>query len=427
MNTLKSFLKLIILTLTIPAWSMMIEEDYSTIPCDPYWWKENSLYQVEQLVEDLGKDQTVNTLCGDQKNSFFHLAAMMNPDPEVVTYLFDVGFYIEDTNQFGQNVLDVAAINENPDILYTLNSLASPSYSENNNIIEDEQNPGVGIQVSPEVSPQSDSQRDMKWYAGVAVGSNLPFKVHQEGWNYNTTCYPTDDCDTLPITSYLWSYDLEAQGDKRNNTFAEAFAGFHYYDQVRFEFAVGYQYSQLQQNRKDVNRYIDPDLIKPVKKNIPTHMISSNAVSKLEGLTTYNFTFNTYYDFFQSDIVTLYGGAGLGIAYAKINEVHYSTDYKDMTEPSKTYDPALSFHNSRQDADMSDRLPLVQIHVGSDFNPKEKVKFGLKLTFSNLLGTLDYQSYYSLHPMHNADPNFPNYNMLKDIQYFTAMMMFKWQ
>lgn len=436
-NILKNLLTGILLTLTIPVWAM-IEEDYLTIPCDPYWWKENSLYQVEQLAEDLGQDQMIDALC-EEGTSFFDLAAMTSPDPEVIIYLFvDIGFHID------QDVLSFAAMNENPEILNTLNTLDNSNttsgdggYSEDNldkssAVTEEDQQGGIRINPEDKIQP-AQPQQNIEWYAGVAVSSSLPFKINQEGWNHDTTCYPTDNCGVSPITGYRWFYDLESQRNpKKNSKLAEAFVGFRYKQAVRFELAVGHQYSQLEQRIKDVKRYTDPGLVEPIERSLSTNAISSNAVSsnalsEVEGLTTNTFMVNTYYDFFQWSSATLYGGVGIGAAQTTINGVHYSTDYEDIAEPLKDYYPPLSSYNSQQDTDMSDWLPLLQLHIGTDLHSSEKAKFGAKLTFSKLLGPLRYQGFYSVHPMHSIDPNFPNYNMFENIQYLTAMMTFKWQ
>ena len=52
------------------------------------------------------------------------------------------------------------------------------------------------------------------WYVGGGIGSNWASDLDQEGWNRETTCYPTDACfDANPvpeISGYRWRYGIDA-------------------------------------------------------------------------------------------------------------------------------------------------------------------------------------------------------------------------
>ena len=52
------------------------------------------------------------------------------------------------------------------------------------------------------------------WYIGGGIGANWASDLDQEGWNRETTCYPTAasfDADPVPeISGYRWRYDIDA-------------------------------------------------------------------------------------------------------------------------------------------------------------------------------------------------------------------------
>ena len=60
------------------------------------------------------------------------------------------------------------------------------------------------------------------WYVGGGIGSNWASDMDQEGWNRETTCYPTDACfdaDPVPaIPGYRWRYDTSLHLAARFNS-----------------------------------------------------------------------------------------------------------------------------------------------------------------------------------------------------------------
>ena len=75
----------------------------------------------------------------------------------------------------------------------------------------------------------------------------------------------------------------------------------------------------------------------------------------------------------------------------------------------QAYDPPLSFYNSSQDADLSDTVLAGHLHAGVDYSLSDKTLLGLKLTYS-MLGSMEARDGYAIHPFHEQDPDFPNYN-----------------
>ena len=76
---------------------------------------------------------------------------------------------------------------------------------------------------------------------------------------------------------------------------------------------------------------------------------------------------------------------------------------------ASAYDPPLSFYNSSQDADLSDTVLAGHLHAGVDYSLSDKTLLGLKLTYS-MLGSMEARDGYAIHPFHEQDPDFSNYN-----------------
>lgn len=424
---------LFMLSLTIPALSItepITKENYTTVACDTNWWQNAQLHQVRSLSENFTSDQIVNTFCGDEENSFFQLAVQVNPYSEVIEYLFDMGFYIEDENLSGQNAFALATMNENPEILQTLNALKDNNentggyvnYNVVQEIFKEENTQGFRGPAHEEVKKQQDTE----WYKGISIGTSLLLQARQEGWNYDTFCYPDEDCSkTPPISGYRWAYDIEPEG--LSSRFGEVFIGADH-GPVRWDVAFRYQQNNIHQNFTDSNSYTDPDLTEPITPII-SNDVSTNVTTEVNNMTINSIAFSGYYDFFESSSgTTIYAGVGVGTAHTKINDLEFSIEYvKEGTKKLEEEFPPLSFYNSRQNVDISQFLPLFQFHAGFDVlvgDDKNK-SIGAKLSFSKI-GQLTHEGRYSTHPMHSIDPNFPNYNTFRDIQFLTAMMVFKW-
>ena len=84
----------------------------------------------------------------------------------------------------------------------------------------------------------------------------------------------------------------------------------------------------------------------------------------------------------------------------------------------------LSFYNSRQDADLSDTILAVHLYAGADYSLNDKTLLGLKLTYS-MTGNIEAISGYSLHPLHERDPDFPNHNTFTGARYWTLSFTVK--
>ena len=418
--------------LTIPVLSMtesITEENYTAVTCDPYWWQDAQLHQVKGLSENFTLDQIINTFCGEEENSPFHLAAQANPYPEVIEYLFDIGFYIEDENLLGQNVFALATMNENPEILHTLNILngnnedSTIRHNTNNDVDQPVFKSTQGFRGPSNEAKNRRQRENVNWYRGIAMGTNLLLQAKQEGWNRDTFCYPDEDCsNTPPVSGYRWSYDI---GPEEFPKAIEFFIGADH-GETRWDITLSHQRNNIHQTFTGSNSYTDPDLTEPIIPMI-SDKISTNVITEVGNMTLNSAALNGYYEFFQSPNVTIYGGGGLGIAHTAISDLRFSVEYYDNNNKSKELFPPLSFYNSSQDIDISGWLPFFQIHAGIDFPIRDNKSLGFKLSYSRLDNLAEHEGHYTTHPMHSIDPNFPNYTTFKDIQFLTAMMVFKWR
>ncbi len=67
------------------------------------------------------------------------------------------------------------------------------------------------------------------------------------------------------------------------------------------------------------------------------------------------------------------------------------------------------------------QLDFVQVYRKS---LSDKTVLGLKLTYS-MIGNIETSGGYSLHPFHERDPDFPNYNTFTGARYWTLAFTVK--
>ena len=189
------------------------------------------------------------------------------------------------------------------------------------------------------------------WYVGVGGGANWASDIDQEGWNRETTCYPTDACfdaDPIPeISGYRWLYDIDAA----SGAMFEISGGL-IFDRTRMELSFAQRKDDLDQMFRSITEYDGTSL-----EDRRGGSVVSNARASIDHLTVRTLALNAYYDFPDAYRgISLYLGGGLGPAFVELSGLHFSTDYEDTSGNAPTYDPPLSFYNSRQDADLSDTV-----------------------------------------------------------------------
>ena len=269
----------------------------------------------------------------------------------------------------------------------------------------------------PDAAAQSGSRSG--WYVGGGVGSNWASDIDQEGWNRETTCYPTDACfdaDPVPeVSGYRWRYDIPAAAGAA----FELSVG-RMFNRARLELSLGQRKNDLDQMFRSITDYDGTPL---GERRGGT--VVSNGRGSIDNLTVRTLSLNAYYDFPDAfGGISPYLGIGLGPAFVKVSGVHFSTDYQDTSGNAQAYDPPLSFYNSRQDADLSDTVLAGHLHAGVDYGLSAKTLLGLKLTCS-MMGNIESSGGYSIHPFHARDPDLTNHNTFTAPRYWTLSFTVK--
>ena len=244
---------------------------------------------------------------------------------------------------------------------------------------------------------------DARWYLGAGTGIALHSGMEQVGWNADTLCYPTDACfaiDPVPsVPGYRWRYAIDADaGAGLAIALGREFPGF------RIEISAAHSRNDLSQAFLDIE-YLDGS-----SRAAGDGTAVADVTTSIGALTTRVASLDVYRDLAAPGArVIPYLGIGLGVAYAKIRDVHFAAEYRDTSPVPPAYDPPLSFYGSNQDDDHSDLVAAGRFHAGADYVTGPKTRVGAKLTCSLLEGTAD-DGVYSRHPMHAEDPGFSNRN-----------------
>ena len=247
---------------------------------------------------------------------------------------------------------------------------------------------GVCIVLGASGESMAGASQRFGWYVGVGVGANGSSTLAQEGHNRDTICYPDEDCSHLPggrPEGYRWNYNLEPD----IGAAFPASIGFMF-DSVRLELSATQRGNDLNQIFSGI-AYLDGSPIIDAGNDI-----ESNAMASIGGLTTRTLSLNGYYDFpTAANRITPYLGAGLGLSFVKVTELHFRTNYTGTPRPS---DPPLQSLDSRQDVDLSDTALAKHLYAGADYSLNNKTLLGLKLAYT-LVGDIEDTSSYSMHPV----------------------------
>ena len=259
------------------------------------------------------------------------------------------------------------------------------------------------------------------WYVGGGIGANWTSRMDQEGWNRDTYCYPDSGCEpegrpSPDIPGYRWMYNLDLDA----GTAFEISVG-RMFNNWRLEFAAAQRNNAIDQQFKDIT-YSDGTRDPDPPRNSPRNNVTSNAMSRIDDLTTRTLSVNAYYDFTNVfERITPYVGVGLGVAFVEISGIHFSTRYEDTADPARI----LSEFNSSQDTDLSDTVFVGNVHAGADYGLTDQTLLGVKLTYA-LMGDLEHRGSYSMHPMHRQDPAFPNTNTFSGPRQVSVMFTVKY-
>ena len=222
--------------------------------------------------------------------------------------------------------------------------------------------------------------------------------------------------DPIPeISGYRWRYNIDATA----GAVFEIAAG-RIFDRTRLELSLAQRKNGLDQVFRSITDYDGM----PMEERRGGSAVSYTQAS-IDHLSVRTLALNAYYDFPDAlGGISPYLGGGLGPAFAEVSGVRFSNEYEDTSGDAPAYDPPLSFYNSRQDADLSDTVLAVHLYAGADYSLNDKILLGLKLTYS-ITGNIEAISGYSLHPLHERDPDFPNHNTFTGARYWTLSFTVK--
>ena len=255
------------------------------------------------------------------------------------------------------------------------------------------------------------------WYIGGGIGANWTNQLDQVGWNRDTYCYPDSDACAVPgpstdIPGYRWAYTIDSDAGSA----FEISVG-RMFNRWRLELSAAQRNNAIQQKFKRIT-FLDGTVATPSSGTT----VTSNAMSRIDDLTTHTLSVNAYYDF--TDVferITPYVGVGLGVAFVEISGVHFSTRYEDAADPARD----LSEFDSRQDADLSDTVFVGNVYTGADYSLTAETLLGVKLTYS-LMGDIEHTGNYQMHPMHAQAPAFTTTNTFSGPRQFSAMFTVKY-
>ena len=272
----------------------------------------------------------------------------------------------------------------------------------------------MGLVSSGEAGAESERSG---WYIGGGIGANWTNQLDQAGWNRDIYCYPDSASCAVPgpsadIPGYRWAYNIDSDAGSA----FEISVG-RMFNRWRLELSAAQRNNAIEQKFKSIT-FLDGSVDTPPSGNT----VTSNAMARIDDLTTRTLSVNAYYDFTNVfERITPYVGVGLGVAFVEISGLHFSTRYEDTAGPARD----LSKFNSSQDADLSDTVLVGNFYAGTDYSLTDHTLLGVKLTYS-IMDDIEHTGGYAIHPMHAQDPDFPNHNTFSGPRQFSAMFTVKY-
>ena len=259
--------------------------------------------------------------------------------------------------------------------------------------------PASAQEREQESEREPEQEREWEQYVSIGLGYAAKSGMDQVGSNLDTICYPTDACFAMDppraIPGYRWRYAIDADSDSGLEI------GYGYaLGAWRVELAGMHTVHDLDQIFRDIE-YLDGSARLPGDGTV-----FADVETSIDSVRTYILSVSGYRDW-PMGALTAYVGIGAGIADVEVRDVRFSAAYG--TNSTQAYDPPLSFYDATQDADLSDRVSAVLLHLGADYPIGERTRLGAKLTYSWVDEIAD-TSRYAVHPMHARDPDFTNEN-----------------
>ena len=251
-------------------------------------------------------------------------------------------------------------------------------------------------------------RRTSGWYISGGLGGNLAYGLDQSGSNTESTCYPTSACfdETLrpDIPGYRWLYDPSAD---RGIGFDAAIG--RIFDRTRLEVAFAQRRNKVDQGPPLEITFLDGRSA-GTSSFVGLGLVQAASENFFDDLVTRTVTLNAYYDLpFGPSRITPYVGVGTGIAFVNLTRIFFSIEYSDPSGMGTLYDPPLSFYNSKQDTELSDRVFAGHVYAGADYSLNDRAVIGLKAAYSRV-DDVEHIGTYEYHPHFDTDPSLTNKN-----------------
>ena len=250
------------------------------------------------------------------------------------------------------------------------------------------------------------------WYVGAGAGINKASGIEQAGHNRDTICYPEDDCSHVggAPDGYRWYYDLDAdEGSAFEVSIGRALGS------IRLELALAQRKNDVEQKFTDIT-YLDGSRIMAR----PVSNYQSDAVSRIDDLTTRTLSLNLYYDFsLAGSRFTPYLGAGVGVSFVELSGVFFEARYSCKNPGSDCDMPEQ--YDGRQNEDLTDTVFSAHLHAGLDYRVSEKMLIGAKLTYA-MVGDMEAKGGYDFHPV----PDLVNTTEISGMNHFSMMFGVKY-
>lgn len=267
---------------------------------------------------------------------------------------------------------------------------------------------------------EAQERRTSGWYVSGGLGGNLAYGLDQVGTNTESTCYPTSACfdDMLrpEVPGYRWRYDPSAD---RGIGFDAAIG--RIFDRTRIEVSYAQRRNKIDQGPPLEIMYLDGRSA-GTSSFVGLGLVQAASMNFFEDLVTRTVTLNAYYDLpFGPSRVTPYVGVGTGIAFVDLTRIFFSIEYSDPSGEGTIYDPPLSFYNSKQDTELSDRVFAGHVYAGADYGLNDRAAIGLKAAYSRV-DDVEHIGTYEYHPHFETDPSFTNKNTFSATNHWSVTL-----
>ncbi len=267
---------------------------------------------------------------------------------------------------------------------------------------------------------EAQERRTSGWYVSGGLGGNLAYGLDQVGTNTESTCYPTSACfdDMLrpDVPGYRWRYDPSAD---RGIGFDAAIG--RIFDRTRIEVSFAQRRNKIDQGPPLEITYLDGRSA-GTSSFVGRGLVQAASTNFFEDLVTRTVTLNAYYDLpFGPSRITPYVGVGTGIAFVDLTRIFFSIEYSDPSGEGTIYDPPLSFYNSKQDTELSDRVFAGHVYAGADYGLNNRAAIGLKAAYSRV-DDVEHIGTYEYHPHFETDPSFTNKNTFSATNHWSVTL-----